>query len=127
MGLVCPIINVMDNFYAAFGTRLKSARNRANMSQSDLAKRVSLSRTSITNIERGHQQVSLKLAVSLARELHVQLDELLESGHSQNEVSRLTEEVNREHPGLSSRSKEWVTSLLQSEQDEQERDSYDPS
>jgi transcriptional regulator with XRE-family HTH domain len=56
----------MERFYKEFGRLLRGFRDKAHLSQLDVAKRVGLSRTSITNIELGRQQVSLHLLFSLA-------------------------------------------------------------
>lgn len=56
----------MDTFYLEFGRALKKRRLAANLTQDDLAARVGLGRTSITNIEKGRQQVSLWLFSQLA-------------------------------------------------------------
>ena len=56
----------MREFYAELGRRLRESRRAANLSQAELAQRVGLARTSITNIEKGRQQVPLHLFLSLA-------------------------------------------------------------
>ena len=45
------------NFDRALGGRIRAARDRAGVKQEQLAQAVGLSRTSITNIERGRQGV----------------------------------------------------------------------
>ena len=69
--LLTPIDSIvitppMERFYKEFGRLLREFRERAQLSQLDVSKRVGLSRTSITNIELGRQQVSLHLLFSLA-------------------------------------------------------------
>jgi transcriptional regulator with XRE-family HTH domain len=58
----------MKRFYEEFGRNLRHARQRegAELSQEKLAKRVGMSRTSITNIEKGRQQIPLHMLYSLA-------------------------------------------------------------
>ena len=58
----------MKPFYEEFGRTLRDARQRpgSELSQDKLAKRVGLSRTSITNIERGRQQIPLHMLYLLA-------------------------------------------------------------
>ena len=70
----------MDEFSRAFGRKLRDARTKAGLSQGDLADRVDLSRTSITNIEKGAQHPSLKLALMLADEVGVPLSDLTDEG-----------------------------------------------
>lgn len=49
----------IEPVYRAFGCRVEMVRLTLGMSQLDLAKRVKLSRTSVTNIEAGRQRVLL--------------------------------------------------------------------
>jgi transcriptional regulator with XRE-family HTH domain len=58
-------------FYAEVGRRVRLARERAGLTQDALAARVSLSRTSVTNIEKGRQKVLLHKFCSLAAALGV--------------------------------------------------------
>jgi transcriptional regulator with XRE-family HTH domain len=58
-------------FYAAFGRRVREAREKARITQSVLAGRVELRRTSVTNIEAGSQGVPLHLLPRLAEALGV--------------------------------------------------------
>jgi transcriptional regulator with XRE-family HTH domain len=64
-------------FYAEFGVRLKKARERASLTQKELAERVELPRTSITNIEHGRQRIALHQLVQFAAALGVETLELL--------------------------------------------------
>ena len=45
--------------YRQFGMRIEQCRNALGWTQQDLAKKVGLARTSITNIESGRQRVLL--------------------------------------------------------------------
>jgi transcriptional regulator with XRE-family HTH domain len=56
-------------FYREFGRRLREARRSVGMTQAVLADSVGLSRTSITNIERGKQHIPLHLLPELAAAL----------------------------------------------------------
>jgi transcriptional regulator with XRE-family HTH domain len=60
-----------------FGGRLKRVRREKGMKQMTLGNRLGLSRTSISNIERGDQRVALELAYQVAHILGVSLRELL--------------------------------------------------
>jgi DNA-binding XRE family transcriptional regulator len=53
-------------FYAAFGKAVHDAREGLGMTQLSLATSVGLTRTSITNIEKGRQKLLLHTAVQLA-------------------------------------------------------------
>lgn len=62
-----------EQFYREFGRTLREHRQRTGgeLSQEQLAKRVGLSRTSITNIEKGRQQIPLHMLYLLADALGV--------------------------------------------------------
>ena len=56
----------MQPAYAEFGRLLRVARRKNGLGQGALAARVGMSRTSITNIERGRQRVLLHQFLELA-------------------------------------------------------------
>lgn len=56
----------MDGLYKEFGKKFRKARGEADLTQAQVAKRVGLSRTSVTNIERGTQHISLHQLFLLA-------------------------------------------------------------
>ncbi len=60
-----------DRIYRVFGSRLRELREQASVTQEELARRVDLSRTSITNIEKGRQRILLHQFVDLAEALNV--------------------------------------------------------
>lgn len=66
-------------FYAAFGCMLARARRKGRISQEVLADALGLSRTSVTNIEKGRQPVQLYSLYLIARLLRVDVKELLPS------------------------------------------------
>ena len=49
----------IETVYAAFGMRIRVIRETIGLSQSELAKVVGLTRTSIVNIEAGRQRILL--------------------------------------------------------------------
>ena len=53
------------------GTRIREARQRRKLSQTELARRVGLHRVSLANIERGTRTPSLETLFKLARALKV--------------------------------------------------------
>src|SRR5262245_59867222 len=70
----------VDPLYRRFGKLVQLHRKRlAGMTQDQLAVRVGLSRTSITNIEQGRQHVSLHQLYSIAEALQVSPEVLLPS------------------------------------------------
>lgn len=76
--LVMPVeARERQRFYREFGRRLREARRSAGLTQALLADSVGLSRTSITNIERGNQHIPLHLLPELAAALGDDVHELL--------------------------------------------------
>src|SRR5262249_45900094 len=64
------------DFYAAVGRRIAKART-GRLTQDALAKRTSLTRTSIINIEKGRQQILLHTLVGIAEALRVPITDLV--------------------------------------------------
>ena len=64
-------------FYQELGRRLHARRKAVPMTQENLAKEVGMTRTSITNIEKGRQKVLAHVLVELAEALNVPMGELL--------------------------------------------------
>jgi len=60
----------------AFRTRIKEFRARYGLTQEDLAKRVGVRRETISFLERGKYNPSLKLAHDVANALKTSIDEL---------------------------------------------------
>lgn len=59
----------MRNLYREFGRRLRDARLAAGLTQEALAQQIGVGRTSVTNIECGAQQVSLRTLYAIAAAL----------------------------------------------------------
>lgn len=59
---------------------LSRARQRAGLTQQQLADRLRVNRVTVGHIESGERRPSLALAVDIARVLGVSLDELVEGG-----------------------------------------------
>ncbi len=57
-------------------TRMKEFRAQRNLTQEDLAKIVNVRRETITHLEKGKYNPSLKLAFAIAKALDVKVDEL---------------------------------------------------
>jgi transcriptional regulator with XRE-family HTH domain len=64
-------------FYRQFGRILAEARNKKKLSQEVLARELGLSRTSVTNIEKGRQPVQLHTLYHISQLLSVDLKDLL--------------------------------------------------
>jgi transcriptional regulator with XRE-family HTH domain len=65
------------SLYVDIGARVRAARVTAGRSQDDLAQAVSLTRTSITNLESGRQQVPLHTLYAIAENLGCHVFDLL--------------------------------------------------
>lgn len=75
--------------YMQIGLNLRKARNARNMTQDDLAKRVRLSRTSVTNIEKGRQSILVHTLVNLAAVLETPISEIVPPPVNENSVEKL--------------------------------------
>lgn len=62
----------------AIGARIKAARERAGMTQEDLAAELDMSPTHISVLERGRKAPKLETLVNIANTLHVSTDMLLQ-------------------------------------------------
>jgi transcriptional regulator with XRE-family HTH domain len=67
----------VDRLYREFGQLLRSARLKAKLTQDEVAERVGLKRTSITNIEKGRQHIPLHQLFVLATAVGTSPDRLL--------------------------------------------------
>ena len=62
----------------AIGARIKTARERAGLTQEDLAAELEMSPTHISVLERGVKAPKLETLVNIANTLHVSTDTLLQ-------------------------------------------------
>ena len=88
-----------NELYEEFGKRLKELRTEKQLSQTALAGLVNVSRTSLINIEQGGQGVPLRLLLSLAVALGVELDDLVPTelrDHVGREMLRKVDPKDRE-------------------------------
>ena len=68
---------MVNDFYRQFGQLLRRARKDAGLSQEDLATAIDLTRTSVSNIEKGRQKVLLHTFGRLLGVLNLEAAELL--------------------------------------------------
>lgn len=66
-----------DRFNSELGRKIRAARESRNMTQEQLGTAVQLSRTSITNIERGRQRLLVDQLAGIASTLDRPLAELI--------------------------------------------------
>ena len=69
---------MVQRLYRQLGQSIRTRREQLGMTQDALAKLVKLSRTSVTNVERGGQQVLVHQLIDFARALNVEVQDLLE-------------------------------------------------
>lgn len=106
-----------DAFYDELGRRIRSARLEYGLTQAQLAERVSLTRTSLTNIERGKQKLLAHTLYEIATALEVEPAVLLpgldlSSLSSQPKVS-LAEQLESDMPAeLSSVERDWIRAVV---------------
>ncbi len=81
--------------YKEFGNGLRDARKSAGLTQQALADKVHLSRTSITNIEKGRQHVPLHMVFVLADALGVHASRLFPDKELISRSNSLDEKLSR--------------------------------
>lgn len=101
-----------QRFYREFGRRLREARRSAGLTQAVLADSVGLSRTSITNIERGNQHIPLHLLPELAAAVGDDVHELLPPLANGALLPMLAD--------LSASDREWVRRVVEDDHDDAE-------
>jgi transcriptional regulator with XRE-family HTH domain len=101
----------MERIYVDFGVSLRKARKSARLTQDVLAEKVGLSRTSITNIERGRQHLALHMLYRLAEAVGCKPVELLPDVPRDEDVelSRLLKKS-----GLGRQGQEWLRAVVSS-------------
>ena len=66
-----------DRVYEEIGRRIFEARDKKGLTQAQLAKKIDLKRTSITNIEKGRQQLLVHMLIKIAEALDVEIGSLI--------------------------------------------------
>jgi transcriptional regulator with XRE-family HTH domain len=75
-----------QELYSQLGKTIAKFREKRDMTQEQLAAKLRLTRTSITNIERGRQHIQLHALYRLAESLEVEIFDLLPSPKSLEEM-----------------------------------------
>lgn len=91
------------SFYKVFGAMLSDARRKGQISQQKLASSLGLTRTSVTNIEKGRQPIQLHSLYVIAKALRVEVKELLPS-----ESALVTDQPNT---NVSVSRQEWLETM----------------
>jgi len=109
-----------NEFYQEIGSRIRNARNLANVSQDDLAIRLGLTRASIINIEKGRHKPSLHVLLEIASMLMVNYISLIPDSTSSfpHETAFSTSidlnNIVSDQPGMDNPTKETVERFIQS-------------
>ncbi len=103
-----------DAFYTEVGRRVRKARDERGLTQEALATLVSLTRTSITNIEKGRQKLLAHTVMDLAAALKVTPSTLLPENQSIGNDKKLDQLLKDRSP----KERAWVKSILSSQQKE---------
>lgn len=98
-----------EDLYKAVGQRIRRIREERRLTQAELAELVSLTRTSITNIEQGRQKLLLHTLYDIAAALTVKASDLLPEV-----IGTVEAEAFEQHlPGdLSNVEQEWIRSIV---------------
>lgn len=67
----------VNQLYEAVGVRIRDARQRAKLTQTELAQRLDMTRSSVANFEAGRQRVTLHTLLQIAEELRTPAADLL--------------------------------------------------
>lgn len=98
-----------DPFYLQFGKLVRNHRSRHKLTQSQIADRVGLKRTSITNIEKGRQKILLHQLFQFADALKVNPEHLLPRGARQENARLIDDKLPK---GLREPEKDWVRRVV---------------
>jgi transcriptional regulator with XRE-family HTH domain len=98
-----------EGLYKAVGQRIRRIREERQLTQAELASLVSLTRSSITNIEQGRQKLLLHTLYDIATALAVKPSDLLPEA-----ISTIKAEAFEQHlPGdLSNAEQEWMRGIV---------------
>ena len=98
-----------NTFYSEVGQKIKKMREARSITQEVLASKVSLTRTSITNIEKGRQKFLLHTLVEIATVLGVNTPSLLPQFYGQN-----TDALDERLKGLPPDERDWIKTTVES-------------
>lgn len=101
--------------YGEVGRRIKRTREKRGLTQEALASLIPLTRTSITNIEKGRQRIMVHTLLDLAAALRVSPSALLPSAPRKDSGEPL-EELLQQRPR---KERDWIRAVLGSEKKEE--------
>lgn len=74
-----------ENIIKSFGEAVQVIRVERDLSQDELASRIGMQRTYISDVERGVRNTSISNAKRIAKALNVSLAKIIEMAESENE------------------------------------------
>lgn len=98
--------------YHLVGARVRQRRQELGLTQAELARRISASRTSVSNLEVGRQHVPLHQLYSVARALDVHLLALLPEFGELADLERVQRSVGGVMKDVPARLERTITELL---------------
>ncbi|MBN9603757.1 MAG: helix-turn-helix transcriptional regulator [Afipia felis] len=81
-----------SDFEQNFGRKIRLARQRAGLTQEDLAGKIGRTPESVSNIERGLQEPGIKTVLSLSQALNLPVSEFFEASDTQTSEERQEKE-----------------------------------
>jgi len=106
-------MNEEKTFYIELGKKIAEARRRSRITQQELGRLVGLSRTSVTNIEKGRQPVLVHMLVRISEALNINAVTLLSASKPQNEQPKgVSKSLNKYNKSV----QQWVNSIMTSQQ-----------
>lgn len=103
--------NIVNPIYAEIGKRIFEARN-GKMTQEQLADKISLKRTSITNIEKGKQQLLVHTLIDIAQKLEVEVNSLIPKASEKESIQVKNDKIQIKTDKYPKKSMNWVNSAL---------------
>ncbi|MCC6711853.1 MAG: helix-turn-helix transcriptional regulator [Candidatus Dadabacteria bacterium] len=108
-----------SSIYEKIGALIKKNRVNRNMTQSDLAKRVGLSRGSIANIENGSQRILVHQLYIFSKYLEIKTEDLLPEHLEENieNIKKIQIEVrgsqdNTVHKQTNDKLLSWISEMM---------------
>jgi len=100
---------LLDRLYRAFGNLVRQNRENRDLTQEKLGQIIGLSRTSVTNIEKGRQHIALHQLFAIADALQVNPAALLPSTTDGSAASWVAGKL---PPGTDKHLTEWAEKLV---------------
>ena len=100
-----------QKLYRHIGEALRREREKAGLTQAQLAKAVNLQRTSVTNVESGAQQPPLHVLYDLCFEMKIDISELLPASQKVAEVAVVPVTVNQQTLSVPPRAAEMLQGM----------------